>query len=160
MNFISTGDISVNPSLVKRVQQLERRFDAVQPPPPSAEDLLFQKKIRELLDQMDEKHRGIVQADFAHPLSEASILTMAVCRRAIDHIRQSTPLAFPREVAEVYLSRKVGYDETACQGCGYAVPAASFEACPLCGGRLSWPAYSRALALSVKGDEHEDSNKR
>ncbi len=131
----------MNPSLARRVQQLEQRFHVVQPPPPSAEDLLFQKKLGELLAQMDEKHAGIVLEDLAHPLSEASKLTMAVCKRAIDHISQNTPLAFPREVAEVYLSRKVS-SETKCEGCGYSVPAASFSVCPLCGGRLDWPLYT------------------
>jgi len=131
----------MNPSLARRVQQLEQRFHVVPPPPPSAEDLLFQKKLGELVEQMDEKHKGIVLEDFARPLSEASDLTMAVCKRAIDHISQNTPLAFPREVAEVYLSGKVR-SETKCQGCGYSVPAASFRVCPLCGGRLDWPVYT------------------
>jgi rubrerythrin len=131
----------MNPSLARRVQQLEQRFHVVPPPPPSAEDLLFQKKLGELVAQMDEKHKGIVVEDFAHPLSEASELTLAVCQRAMDHIRQNTPLAFPREVAEVYLSRKVS-SETECKECGYSVPAASFRVCPLCGGRLDWPVYT------------------
>jgi rRNA maturation endonuclease Nob1 len=87
---------------------------------------------------MDEKHTGVVREDFAHPVSEASQLTLAVYQRAIDHIRKNTPLAFPKEVAEVYLSRKVS-SETECEGCGYSVPAASFRVCPLCGGRLGWP---------------------
>jgi rubrerythrin len=131
----------MNHSLARRVQQLEQRFHVAPPPPPSAEDLLFQKKLGELVEQMDEKHKGVVLEDFARPLSEASNLTMAVCKRAIDHISQNTPLAFPREVAEVYLSGKVR-SETNCQGCGYSVPAATFKACPLCGGRLDWPVHT------------------
>jgi len=131
----------MNPSLARRVQQLEQRFHVVQPPPPTAEDLLFQKKLGELVAQMDDKHKCIVMEDLAHPLREASELTLAVCQRAMEHIRQNTPLAFPREVAEVYLSGKVR-SETKCQGCGYSVPAASFRVCPLCGGRLDWPVYT------------------
>ena len=131
----------MNHSLARRVQQLEQRFHVDPPPPPSAEDLLFQKKLGELVEQMDEKHKGIVLEDFARPLSEASNLTMAVCKRAIDHISQNTPLAFPREVAEVYLSANVR-SETKCQGCGYSVPAATFKACPLCGGHLDWPVHT------------------
>jgi hypothetical protein len=131
----------MNPSLARRVQQLEQRFHVVPPTPPSAEDLLFQKKLGELVEQMDEKHKGIVLGDFARPLSEASNLTMAVCKRAIDHISQNAPLAFPREVAEVYLSGNVR-SETNCQECGYAVPAACFRVCPLCSGRLDWPVHA------------------
>jgi rubrerythrin len=131
----------MNPSLARRVQQLEQRFHVVDPPPPTAEDLLFHEKLGEPLVQMDEKHTDVVREDFAHPVSEASELTLAVCQRAIDHIRQNTPLAFPKEVAEVYLSRKVS-SETECEGCGYTVPAASFRVCPLCGGRLGWPVYT------------------
>ena len=128
----------MNLSLPRRVQQLEQRLHVSPAPPPSAEDLLFQEKLGELLAQMDEKHSGIVLNELTHPLSEASNMTLAVCQRAMDHISRNTPLAFPREVAEVYLSRKVS-SQTKCQGCGYLVPAASFKACPLCGGRLDWP---------------------
>ena len=91
----------MNPSLARRVQQLEQRFHVVGPPPPTAEDLLFHEKLEELLVQMDEKHTGVVREDFAHPVSEASELTLAVCQRAIDHIRQNTPLAFPKETCDL-----------------------------------------------------------
>ena len=124
----------MNPSFARRIQKLEERFPAVQPAPPSAEDLLFQEKLGELLAQMDEKHASVVQEDLAHPLSEATDLTLALCLRTLDHIRQNTPLAFPREVAEAYLRGKVS-SETKCQGCRYSVPA-SFKACPVCSGRV------------------------
>jgi hypothetical protein len=138
-----------------RVQRLEVHFRPrrIEARPPSAEDLLFRAKLRELLLKMDAKYTGVVLEDFKHPLSEASNLTLAVCKRARDHIRQNTPLAFPKEVAEVYLSRKVRSD-TRCWGCGYSVPAASFTACPLCGGRLGWPAYAEAQeVLATSADD-------
>ena len=131
----------MNPSLARRVQQLEQRFHVVEPPPLTAEDLLFHEKLEELLALMDEKHAAVVLEDLAHPIHEASELTLAVCRRAMDHIGQNTPLAFPGEVAEVYLSRTVSF-ETECEGCGYSVPDGSFRVCPLCGGRLVWPLYT------------------
>jgi hypothetical protein len=42
------------------------------------------------VEQMDEKHKGIVLEDFARPLSEASNLTLAVCKEALNHIREHT----------------------------------------------------------------------
>jgi rubrerythrin len=125
----------MNPSFARRIQKLEERFPAVQPAPPSAEDLLFWERLEQLLAQRDAKYLDSIREDLQRPLSQASQLTLAVCQRVLDHIRQNTPLAFPREVAEVYLHRKVT-GETVCSGCGYSVPAASFKACPVCGGRL------------------------
>jgi hypothetical protein len=122
-------------SLTRRVQRLEQRCELVQPPPLSAEDLLFQKKLPELVARLDEKYASIVLQDLAHPLREASNLTLAVCERVIDHVDKNSPLEFPKEVAEVYLSPQWS-SSTQCQQCGYAVPWKNFEACPLCGKRL------------------------
>lgn len=144
--------------VARRVQRLEVHFRPrrLEARPPSAEDLLFNAKLRELLLQMDAKYTDVVLEDFKHPLSEASDLTLAVCKRARDHIRENTPLAFPKEVAEVYLSSKVKSD-TRCWGCRYEVPAASFKACPLCGGRLGWPAYTETQEVFAMSN-HDDSN--
>jgi len=143
-----------------RVQRLEVHFRPrrIEARPPSAEDLLFYKTLRELLQNMDPKYGHVVLEDLKRP--QRSDFTLAVCKRVIDHIRQNTPLAFPKEVAEVYLSRKVKSD-TRCWGCGYSVPAASFTACPLCGGRLGWPAYTETqevLALSNDDDSNADGS--
>ncbi len=130
-------------SVAGRVQRLEVHF---RPRPtkahvPSAEDLLLYKTVEELLQNMDPKYSHLAFEDLKRPPSQWSDLTLAVGKRVLDHLRQNRPLAFPDKIAEIYVNRKVT-SETRCRACGYSVPAASFKACPICGGRLDWPAYS------------------
>jgi len=129
----------MNLSLARRVQQLEQRLHVVPPsPPPSNEDRLLHKTVEGLLQTMDPKYSHLAFEDLKRPPRQWSDFTLAVCKRVLDHIRENRPLAFPDEVAEIYVSGRVTA-ETRCRACGYSLPAASFIACPLCGGRLDWP---------------------
>ena len=119
-------------TLLDRLEKLEKHPRLQLPPPPSAEDLLFQEKRRELLGQMDPKYAKIICEDM-RPGGAWSALTMAFICRLFDHLEQGTPLAFPAAVAEAYLLNPKAGEDGECEACGYKLPLELSPMCPVCG---------------------------
>jgi hypothetical protein len=136
-------------ALMKRLEKLENNPRWQPPPPPSAEDLLYREKLRELLSGMEQKYAEIVYQDLA-PGGEWSAFTSAVMSRLFDHLERGTPLAFPAAVAETYLlNPKAGYDAE-CEECGYKLPLGPFTTCPVCGRGSVYDHYTISVMKNLR----------
>lgn len=124
-------------SLAKRVKRLEKDPCFQPPPPPTAKDLLFDQKARELLNMVDEKFGLIVVEELNKigSLDYVSPITVAMIEVVEDHVNEGRPLAFPNVVAEAFMSPYMG-EKAACLECRYRLPPRAFKVCPLCGGKV------------------------
>jgi hypothetical protein len=122
-------------TLLDRLDKLEKHSRLQPPPPPSAEELLFQAKVAELLGQMDQNYSESVYEDLrsggdSRPFSA---LTIAFIGRVLGHLQEGTPLALPAAVAEAYVLNPNTEEDGACELCGYKLPLELFTICPVCG---------------------------
>ena len=126
-------------ALEKRLRVLEDNplLRPPSPPEPSASDLLSRQKAQEFLDQLDEKYIALMNEDAGRSPQEWSNLTLAVLSRVQDHLRENRPLAFPVEVADIYLAETWVGDDAWCTACRYKLPRGYFKLCPLCGGQVT-----------------------
>lgn len=123
--------------LVRRIERLEKDPRWQPSPPPSAEDRLFRQKSEELLRTMDEQYAQLVCEDLQRSRGRParwSGLTIAVLRRALDHVREGRPLAFPADLAQAYVDNPYAGSAAECLECRYKLPLGYYEQCPLCGG--------------------------
>ena len=124
--------------LLMRVERLEKDPCFRQPPPPSARDRLFRKKLRELLRKIDERYARMVTEDFKRGSFKLwTGPTLEFLIRVRDHVAEGRPLAFPAAVAEVYVGDPFAGNAAVCRQCRYKLPAAHFKQCPLCGGQVN-----------------------
>ena len=100
------------------------------------ERLADEKKLKQLLTEIDDKYARSILADFkrAHAIDQCSGLTCAFGNRVLDHCLFGMPLAFPSAVAELYLENPSAGDSAYCQQCHYRLPRSYFKFCPLCKG--------------------------
>jgi hypothetical protein len=127
---------SMERSLLKRVERLEKDRRWQVGPAPSPADQLFRKKVNELLAAVDERYARLVTDDLdrnARQPESWSEFTLEFLVRVSDHVQKGLPLAFPPAVAEAYLRNPYAGNEAACEGCHYELPLLYFQLCPVCG---------------------------
>jgi hypothetical protein len=109
-----------------------------------------------LLERMDPTHARLVWDDLKRVRGDSNKrycdFTVSVFQRVRNHLKENQPLAFPAEVAAIYLSGEYSATTYDCENCGYDLPTRwpnpnanpptsmriFFEGCPLCGGKVWW----------------------
>ena len=124
-------------SLLRRIEKLEQNPRWQPPPPPTAQDRLYWKKLEQLLSEIDDKYACLIRADLKRAprdMQQWSGLAQEFDCRVLDHVSYGTPLAFPPAVAEAYWENPSAGSSASCQRCHYRLPRGYFKLCPLCNG--------------------------
>jgi hypothetical protein len=152
-------------SVASRLQRIEASLPRKPPPRPLSEaDIQCWDTFESLLRKMDPDHANLLERELKLRAEardrgiqfKINSLLFAAFRCVTRHLEISTPLVMPAEVAAIYISNPDLGSWHECEDCGYelpfqrAQPSANpprpetiyFARCPLCGGRVSWCAFS------------------
>ena len=83
-----------------------------------------------------------LEANYQTP-EKLGLLASVIVRICLQHIYQNFPLELPQVVIDAYLAAGPNLEIplATCEQCGYGLPR-TFQACPLCNGRVGVGAYA------------------